>query len=59
VKNKLFLLKDYAGAGVGESLEVADPFGESAESYHRCRMEIQESLLGVLSKIKEKLGRSS
>lgn len=52
VARKLFLLKEYAGADPGSSPEVADPYGESADAYRQCRMEIQDSLLGVLGRLK-------
>ena len=50
--DKVFLLKDYAGIPPGEPNEIADPYGESREAYHRCRIDIEDSLLGVLNKIK-------
>lgn len=47
---KSFLLKAYAGAPAAER-ELADPYGGSHEDYEKCRMEIRDALLGLLSKL--------
>ena len=46
---KAFLLKEY----VGDKGEVDDPYGQSLEVYEKCKMEIQDSLLSILSKLKK------
>jgi len=51
-KSTVFLLKHYAGASSDESLEIEDPYGGSPSDYEKCRMEIQDSLLSLLSKFK-------
>jgi protein-tyrosine-phosphatase len=50
---KTFLLKEYAGVSEGENPEIPDPYGGSPEDYRKCRMDIQDSLLGVLSKLQD------
>ena len=48
--SKTFLLKEYTGG----SGDVRDPIGGSPQDYEKCRIEIQDCLLGLLSKLKER-----
>jgi protein-tyrosine-phosphatase len=48
LSKKASLLKEYAG----DSGEIDDPYGQSLEVYEKCKMEIQDSLLSILSTLK-------
>lgn len=50
---KTHLLKEYAGGGTPGNRDIADPFGGSHADYKKCKMEIQDSLLGLFPKLKE------
>jgi protein-tyrosine-phosphatase len=52
IDKKTFMLKTYGDVFPGDSVEIADPYGLSPEEYEKCRMEIQDSLLGVFPKLK-------
>jgi protein-tyrosine-phosphatase len=51
---KTFLLKEYAG----DAGDIDDPFGQSLEAYEKCKIEIQDSLLAILSTLNNS-GRSA
>ena len=48
----VMLLKEHGG----DTGEVDDPWGLSLEDYEKCKMEIQESLLSILSTLKPSKG---
>jgi len=54
--DKIHLLKEYAGDGLPGGREIADPYGGSPEDYEKCKMEIQDSLLSILSTLKKSGG---
>lgn len=48
-KDKIFILKEYAGIEEGEK-NVADPIGEPEEVYEKCARIIEESLEKIIEK---------
>jgi len=53
LKNKVFLLKEYAGIP-GDDKEISDPFGQSKDVYRRTLSEIKEALVKVLDRLKNR-----
>lgn len=47
--NKIFVLKEYTGSD--SEGDIADPLGGSRKDYQKCRIELQDSLVGLLSKL--------
>ncbi|MFW6022020.1 MAG: low molecular weight protein arginine phosphatase [Halanaerobiaceae bacterium] len=52
LKDKLFIIKEYTGYGIGK--DISDPFGGSEELYRKTREEIKEQILEILKKLNSK-----